>query len=223
MHGVKNVSSYISEHVEAMEPIILSGCDGSGKTTLAKILASYLSRYGSTRVFWFRGSHLLASLLLRTLRRFRAFRGGCNPYYGVCVPEELRRLWIHVEFWSAMPYILLRALLSRVFDFLVCDRGVADFIAWIVTTLGYPRFLSTPYGRFLVRLASREGVVYLYADRDVLVRRADVPADFVYREFAVYSVLMESLARCRVDTGRLRPAEAAARVLKCLGIGRAVA
>jgi len=35
-------------------------------------------------------------------------------------------------------YIVLRALLSRVFKFLVCDRGVADFIAWIVTTLNYP-------------------------------------------------------------------------------------
>jgi len=206
-----------------MASITLSGCDGSGKTTLAKVLASYLSRYGSVRVFWFRGSHLFASLLLRALSRFGAFRGGCNPYYGVCVPGRLRRLWIHVEFWSAMPYILLRALLSRVFDFLVCDRGVADFIAWVVATLGYPRFLSTLYGRFLLRLASREGAVYLYADRDVLVRRADVPAGFVRRELAVYSALMEGLARCRVDTGRLRPAEAAARILKCLGINRVVA
>jgi len=206
-----------------MPSVVLSGCDGSGKTTLAKILASYLSKYGSARVFWFRGSHLFASLLLRILHRFRAFRGGCNPYYGVCIPGRLRGLWIHVEFWSALPYIVLRALLSRVFKFLVCDRGVADFIAWVVTTLNYPRFLSTLYGRFLVRLASKESIVYLYADRDVLAGRADVAAGFVYREFAVYSALVEGLARCRVDTGRLKPAEAAARVLKCLGIGRAVA
>jgi len=206
-----------------MSLLVLSGCDGSGKTTLAKLLSTYLSRYGSTRVFWFRGSHLFASLLLRILSRFRAFRGGCNPYYGVCISGGLRWLWIHVEFWSAVPYILLRALLSRVFDFLVCDRGTVDFIAWVVTTLSYPRFVSTLYGRFLVRLASREGAVYLYADRDVLVRRADVPADFVYRESAVYNVLVKDLARCRVDTGGLKPAEAAARILKCLGIDRAVA
>jgi len=206
-----------------MVSVTLSGCDGSGKTTLAKILTSHLSKYGSVKVFWFRGSHLLASLLLRFLSRFNAFRGGCNPYYRVCVPGKLRRLWIHVEFWSAIPYILLRAFLSRVLDFLVCNRGVANFIAWVVTTLGYPRFLSTLYGRFLARLASKEAIVYLYADRDVLAGRADVPSGFVYREFAVYSALMKSLARCRVDTGRLRPAEAAARVLKCLDIGRAAA
>jgi len=204
-----------------MPLLVLSGCDGSGKTTLARLLSTYLSRYGSARVFWFRGSHLFASLLLRILSRFRAFRGSCNPYYGVCIPGGLRWLWIHVEFWSAVPYILLRALLSRVFDFLVCDRGVADFIVWVVTTLGYPRFLSTLYGRFLVRLASREGAVYLYADRDVLVRRADVPAGFVHRESAVYNVLVKDLAKCRVDTGELKPAEAAARILKCLAsIGR---
>jgi len=206
-----------------MPLLVLSGCDGSGKTTLARLLSIYLSRYGSARVFWFRGSHLFASLLLRILSRFRAFRGGCNPYYGVCIPGGLRWLWTHVEFWSAVPYILLRALLSRMFDFLVCDRGVADFIAWVVTTLNYPRFLSALYGRFLIRLASREGAVYLYADRDILVRRADVAADFVYREFAVYSALVESLAGCSVDTGRLRPGEAAAHVLRCLGIDRAVA
>jgi len=205
-----------------MPSIVLSGCDGSGKTTVARLLSIYLSKYGSARVFWFRGSHFLASRLLRVLRRFKVFRGMCNPYYGVCIPGKLRRLWIHVEFWSAVPYILLRALLSRAFDFLVCDRGIADFIAWIVTTLGYPRFLSTLYGGFLVKLAYRERPIYLYADRDILVRRADVPSDFVYREFAVYSALMRILARCRVDTGRLRPAEAAASVLKCLGIGRAV-
>jgi len=206
-----------------MVSITISGCDGSGKTTLTKVLASYLSRYGSAKVFWFRGSHLLASLLLRLLSRFSAFRGGCNPYYRVCVPGKLRRLWIHVEFWSALPYIVLRILLSKMLKFLVCDRGIADFIVWIVTTLNCPRFLSTLYGRFLIRLIPKEWVVYLYADRDVLVKRADVPADFVYREFVVYNALVKGLARCGVDTGSLKPVEAAARVLRCLGIGRAVA
>ena len=45
-----------------MVAIVLSGRDGSGKTTLAKFLASYLAMYGSTYIHWIRGSHLLASL-----------------------------------------------------------------------------------------------------------------------------------------------------------------
>jgi len=62
----------------------------------------------------------------------------------------------------------------------------------------------------------KENIVYLYVDRDVLVGRADVPADFVFREYAVYSVLTRYLARCTVDTGRLKALEASARVIRCM-------
>jgi len=130
----------------------------------------------------------------------------------------MKWLWVRIEFWSALPYILLRLVLRRLYRFAVFDRGVADFIAWVITTLGYPGFVSSIYGRFLVRLASRENTVYLYADRGVLVRRADVPAEFVFREYAVYSVLMRYLARCAIDTGRLKTLEASARVVRCMGL-----
>jgi len=42
-------------------------------------------------------------------------------------------------------------LLKRLCKFLVCDRGFLDFIIWIITTLEYPGFLNTIYGRFLFR------------------------------------------------------------------------
>ena len=196
---------------------MLSGCDGSGKTTLVRVLAAYFSGRGSVGWFWLRGSHLFASLLLRFFSRVGVFRGACNPYYGVCLPEALRGVWALVEFWSVLPYLLLRRLLSAFFKFFVCDRGVLDFVVWVVATLDYPRFISSLCGRFLLRLASREGAVYLYADRDVLVKRADVPASFVARECAVYGVLAKYFARCRVNTGAVGPAGAAARVLKCVG------
>jgi len=202
-----------------MPSIVLSGCDGSGKTTIARLLSIFLSRYGSVRVFWFRGSHFLASLLLRILSRFRVFRGGCNPYYGVCIPGGMKWLWVHIEFWSAIPYILLRIVLRRLYRFTVFDRGIADFIAWVIATLGYPGFVSSLYGRFLVRLALREDAVYLYADRGVLFERADLPSGFVSREYAVYEALMRYLARCAVDTGRLKALEASARVIECMGLG----
>jgi len=108
--------------------------------------------------------------------------------------------------------------LGRLYRFTVFDRGIADFIAWVITTLGYPRFVSSLYGRFLVRLALKENIVYLHADRSVLVERADVSSGFIYREYAVYSVLMKYLARCSIDTGLKSPAEAAVGVLKCMGL-----
>jgi len=142
----------------------------------------------------------------------------CNPYYKIRIPGKFKYIWIHVEFWSIIPYILLRLLLSKLYRFLICDRGVIDFVVWIITTLNYPSFLSSLYGRFLVILASKENVVYLYADKHVLAKRADVPEEFVYKEFVVYDVLMRYLARCSIDTGKYRPIEAVVRVLKCLDV-----
>jgi len=90
-----------------------------------------------------------------------------------------------------MPYIVLRLALGRLSRFTVFDRGAVDFIADIITILNYPRLLSSLYGRFLARLALKENTVYLYyADSGVLAGNAGVLAEFVFREYVVYSVLM---------------------------------
>ena len=196
--------------------VTLSGADGSGKSTLAGLLAWYLAGFGSVGVHWLRGSHLLASVLLRVLRGFRVFRGSCNPYYGVCVPGRLRPLWVYVEFLSVLPHIIVRGVLARLHGFLVCDRGVADFIVWVVVTLDRPGFVSSLLGRFLVRLALRENIVYLHAAREVLSGRADLPESFIRRELAVYEALMPYLARCSIDTGRHRPTQALIELLRCM-------
>jgi hypothetical protein len=125
-------------------------------------------------------------------------------------------LWVHIEFWSLIPHVLTRFLLRLFCDILVCDRGFMDFIVWVVITLDHPSFLSSIYGRFLLRLATLEDPIYLYADLEILSRRADVPRDFIVRELAVYSVLARYVAKCSIDTGRNRPVRVAAEVLKCL-------
>ncbi|MEZ0346224.1 MAG: thymidylate kinase [Infirmifilum sp.] len=194
--------------------LVLSGPDGSGKTTLARLLRA---RCGSCGYFWLRGSHLLASLLLRLLSRFSAFQGSCNPYYGVCVPGGLRGLWVHVEFWSAVPRLLMRGLLSRLYGLLVCDRGALDLVVWVAATLRHPGFISSLYGRFLLSLASREPTVYLRADRAVLAGRGDVPEGFLAYEYALYEVLSRYFALVSIDTGRCRPAECLALLAGRLG------
>jgi len=195
---------------------VLSGADGSGKTTAVKILASYLSLYGSACVHWFRGSHLFSSALSRFLHGLSSFRGSCNPYYEICVPGRLRSVWIFLEFASLLPHVIARLILRRLCRFLLCDRGFLDFIVWIIVTLGYPAFLNTIYGRFLLGLASREGPIYLYADLEVLARRADVARSFIARESAVYSILAKYITRCRINTGIQGPREVFKGVLKCL-------
>jgi hypothetical protein len=192
--------------------IVVSGADGS----VVRLLASYFSSQGSICTHWFRGSHLLASLLYRLLSRFRSFRGYCNPYYGVCVPVKLRPLWVHVEFWSLIPHVIVRFILRRFCRVLVCDRGFMDFIVWVVVTLGHPSFLSSIYGRFLVRLAALEGPVYLYADVGTLAGRADVPRSFIARELMAYNMLARCTSRCSIDTGGRSPQAVVKEILSCL-------
>jgi energy-coupling factor transporter ATP-binding protein EcfA2 len=200
--------------------VVLSGADGSGKTTTARLLASLFSLRGPTCTHWLRGSHLLASLLARFLSRFRAFRGGCNPYYGVCIPGRLRGVWLLVEFWSFVPHLFTRSLLGRLCSFLVCDRGSLDFLVWLVSTLNSPSLLRGFYGGFLLRLARGEGPVYLYADLRVHAGRADVPRGFLIRELAVYNVLAGYVARCSIDTGANGPLDVVRGVLECLSRSR---
>jgi hypothetical protein len=198
--------------------IIISGADGSGKTTVVRLLASYFSRCGPTCTHWFRGSHLLASLLYRLLSRFRSFRGYCNPYYGVCVPEKLRPLWVHVEFWSLIPHVIVRLILRRFCRVLVCDRGFMDFIVWVIVTLERPSFLSSTYGRLLLRLTALEGPVYLHADVDTLAGRADVPRSFIARELIAYNILARYTSRCSIDTGRRSRQAVVEEILSCVEV-----
>jgi len=196
--------------------IIISGADGSGKTTVARFLVLYFYRCGDVCVHWFRGSHLLVSILARFLHRFSSFRGSCNPYYGICVPEMLRRVWVFLEFVSILPHLFARFLLGRVCRVVVCDRGLLDFVVWLVVALNAPWILNTLIGRFLLGLASRQRAVYLYADANTLAKRADVPREFVVRELAVYNILARYFAMCSIDTGRSRPVRVVAEVVRCL-------
>jgi len=198
------------------EYITFSGADGSGKTTASKLLLWYLSRHINVCVHWFRGSHLFASVLARLLHRFSSFRGSCNPYYRICVPERLKGVWILLESVSLLPHLFARFLVKRVCRVVVCDRGLLDFVVWLVATLDAPWILNTLISRFLIRLVSRGNIVYLYADVDTLARRADVPREFIVKELAIYNILARYFAKCSIGTGRSRPVRVVAEVLRCL-------
>lgn len=198
------------------EYITFSGADGSGKTTASKLLLWYLSKHTNVCVHWFRGSHLFASVLARLLHRFSSFRGSCNPYYRICVPERLKGVWILLESVSLLPHFFARFLLGRVCRVVVCDRGLLDFVVWLVVTLDAPWVIRTVIGRFLLGLVSRERVVYLYADANTLARRADVSKQFIVRELATYNVLVKYFVRCSIDTGRNEPVRVVAEVVRCL-------
>ena len=128
----------------------------------------------------------------------------------------LRRVWVFLEFIPVLSHLFARFLLWRVCKVVVCDRGLLDFIVWLVATLDSPWILNTLIGRFLIRLVSRENIVYLYADVGTLVGRADVPREFLAKELVVYNVLAKYFARCFIDTGRNGPVRVVAEVIRCI-------
>ena len=154
--------------------------------------------------------------LARIFSRVKSFRGGCNPYYMICVSDRLKSLWVHIEFWTLLPHVFTRFFLRMFCVYLVCDRGFLDFIVWIIATLDKPSFLRSIYGSFLLRLASVENPVYLYADSNILFKRSDVSKSFVFKELLIYNSLAKNLSLCGVDTGVRDPHEVVREVLRCL-------
>lgn len=199
--------------------IYFFGPDGSGKSTLARLLRSYLfSRGVYAYISWFRGSHLFASLLARFLSWFPVFRGYGNPYYRIIVPSRIRSLWVLIEFVSFLPYYLLRKFLS-IFHSVIGDRGILDFIVWIIVTLDYAKFLTSPLGVFLARLASIEMAIHVTANPIVLGKRAsNIPRSFLMKELACYNILAKYYATYTIDTTSKTPKESLNELLEYLKI-----
>lgn len=199
--------------------ICFVGPDGSGKSTLARLLRGYLfSHWVYSSISWFRGSHLLTSLFARFLSRFAMFRGCSNPYYGISVPPKLKSAWLLMEFFSILPYYLMRRFLSLSHP-VIGDRGVLDFVVWIVVTLDYPKFLRSLLGSFLLRLATVDVNVFVTADPMVLLKRArGTPRGFLLREWVCYNVLARYYASFIIDTTSKGPGEALGELLRCLGL-----
>jgi len=198
--------------------ILFSGPDGSGKTTLSYLLKIHFSSRGfRVRYHWLRGSHLFASLLARFLPLFNVFSGVDNPYYSLRIPSSFRIIWLFIEFISFIPVYILRRILAIFYNILVCDRGLLDFISWVISTTRYPGFLTTLYGRFLIRLHTKESIIYVYASPDILLRRADVPKDFLMREYTIYNVLKKySNVSFSIDTSYDTPIKSLAKIINCL-------
>lgn len=197
-----------------MISICLFGPDGSGKTTLARFLRNYLFSCGVyAYISWFRGSHLFASILARFLSRFAVFKGCSNPYYRIIVSSKFRPIWLLIEFFSILPHYLLRKFLS-LFYMVIGDRGVLDFIVWIIVTLNHPKFLTSLLGKFLARLASTNVAVYVTADHAVLLKRApNTPSIFLFKELVCYNILAKYYASNVIDTTDKKPREAFSELL----------
>lgn len=204
-----------------MPLICLFGPDGSGKSTLAKILAKRLSDEGfRVRVRWMRGTHTLASILAKLLSKFNTFKGPANPYYSITIPSELRRLWQLIEFFSAIPIILLKFILPSLLGFhVIAERYTPDLITWISLVTNDKHYLRRLEARFLLALASKASPrIYVIASLEELLRRdKNMKADFIKSQLELYESISKAIGAKTLDTTGRNVNESLDEILDYLG------
>jgi thymidylate kinase len=187
-------------------PIIsFFGPDGSGKTTLARVLVRELKHRGlMPLISWMRGTHTLASIIARMIAKFSVFRGQDNPYYGVSIPSGMRRLWQLLEFMSVLPVLLVKFILPSILGYtVIAERYIPDFLAWISTTTRDEDYLDRLEARFMLALSAKANVrIYVTASEAELIKRrsGEVDQKFLSRQLKLYNRLAKIVKAYKIDT-----------------------
>ncbi len=203
--------------------ICFFGSDGSGKSTLARYVTSYFRSKGfSVYVAWLRGTHTIASMLARFLSKFSTFRGGCNPYYGICIPKSMKLLWLWIEFVSVLPIVLTRFVVPKLFGRVVAaERSLIDFLVWLVLTLRWCGAVRSFVTRAVLSLNNSlcDRVIYVRADEDVLLsrRRGSAEESLIPLELRIYDAIAKWLGTPCIDTSRRSIDECVAKILELVG------
>jgi thymidylate kinase len=184
---------------------MLIAFDGSGKTTLARALVGELRRRGLKPVIvWMRGTHTLASIIARILAKFSEFRGQDNPYYGVSIPNSMRRLWQLPEFMSVLPVLLVKFILPSILGYtVIAERYIPDFLAWVSTTTRDEDYLERLEARFMLALSAKANIrIYVTASEVELIKRrnGEVGQKFLSRQLKLYDMLAKLINAYKIDT-----------------------
>jgi len=204
--------------------IYFFGPDGSGKTTLARMLVRFLTSKGMpVRVSWMRGTHTLASLIARFLAKFNTFHGDDNPYFMIRIPRKMLRLWYFLEFVSILPIVIQRFIIPSLMGFFViAERCLVDFIVWLIITTKNIKALNSlcikPILYYLLKTARNHTFVYITADIQTLMVRSNESYRSLLMQVALYNVLGKYIGACVVNTTNKNINESLRDLVRCVHI-----
>ena len=181
--------------------IVLSGIDGSGKSTISRKLSKSLIKNFNlkTRIVWVKSLHTLAYLIYVLFRKMWGIEYIVNPkgkiteHYTTKWMKKLGPLWGFIEFLSVLPWILI-TLLYRFLGFtVICDRFIMDFLATVSLRVNNPFWpWKSIWGKSLKALQRRFLTFHLKVTlKTALQRRLDIEYDL--KEFKLLTALYRIL------------------------------
>ena len=151
------------------------GSDGTGKTTHADLVSSYLNTKGfKTCRASIKQHHTLSFLFLKLLTR-KSSSGQAINYYGFCsdLACKIKTPWKILELMSLLPAVFYRVLLPLSLGYVVvCDRYLLDTLVALSYFLKEPKINSGIVAKLLVKLIPKNSfLVYFEADTNVILQR----------------------------------------------------
>jgi len=160
--------------------IYFFGPDGTGKTTHAELVSSYLKRKDVRALRATVKQHHTISYLLLKLFRPKDKDYLMLNYFGFdsALKKRIRKPWKMLELFSLMPAVAYRVLLPSLMGFtVVCDRYVIDTLAVLSYFLDDRGLMFGYTARLLMRLIPKKALlIQLDADTGrILSRKQDEP------------------------------------------------
>ena len=184
--------------------IAFTGVDGSGKTVIARTIATLLlKRKPKVKILWIKSLHTLAYLIYCFFRKTWGIEYIVNPrsktveHFTTQYMKKMGRLWGLVEFISIIPWMLVANILKHINYIVICDRYLADFLATVSLRVKDPLWWAkSVIGKFLLILQSKVQTVHLKITAStVLERRPDIEysLDELKTLIALYKVIAKAI------------------------------